>query len=390
MCEERKVVISSPENSETPLSDVQSWVTPNRLFFVRSHFDVPEIQLNDWRLTIGGCVERPFELDWNALNELPQRSVFATVECAGNGRSFLEPRVEGVQWGAGAVGHAEWTGVPLKLVLQQVGLQSDVIEIICEGADSGIEHDHPEPMPFARSIPLDKALHPDTLLALRMNGELLEPGHGYPVRLLVPGWYGVSSVKWLTGIEAVNSEFQGYFQTVKYTIQRLTGRGNQTESVGAMPVKSEIIRPQSQAELGIGTNRLFGLAWAGEDAVAAVEVSVDGGHSWNRAELIGPQAPYSWNLWEYLWEVVVPAEYTLLSRAISEGGQVQPTKHDAGRGGYLINFSRPVPVLVTPTRKSRDLPADEAALRSEMQEIAEERALLKLDVEMDFIGGAGI
>lgn len=390
MSEARKFLSQSPENSETPLNDLQSWVTPNRLFFVRNHFAVPQIDLSGWKLTIGGCVERPITLNWDQINSLPQRSVFSTLECAGNGRSFLQPRVEGVQWGAGAVGHAEWSGVPLKLILAEAGLKPETLELVFTGADEGTESDHPEPTPFARGLPLDKALHPDTLLALRMNGEALEPSHGYPVRLLVPGWYGVASVKWLTRIDAVAEPFQGYFQSVKYTIRHRTGRGTLSESIGAMPPKSEILRPTGGSVLGIGTNRIFGFAWAGEEAVQCVEVSVDGGQSWNRADLNGPSAEYSWSLWEYLWEVSVPGEYTLVSRAVSRDGQVQPLYHDAHRGGYLVNFSRPCTVQVEKGKISRDLLGDMQSLRRELQEVAEERARLPLDVEMQFEQGAGI
>ncbi|MFQ5731645.1 MAG: sulfite oxidase [Planctomycetaceae bacterium] len=390
MTEQRKVVVPSPENSETPLSETQSWVTPNRLFFVRNHFDVPHVDASTWRLEIGGCVERRVSFDLEQLQAFPQRSVFSTVECAGNGRSFLARKVDGVQWGAGAVGHSEWSGVPLKFVMQEAGLTDEAVEIVFEGADVGTEHDHPEPMHFARSMPVDKAMHPDTLLVTRMNGEPLDPLHGFPVRLLVPGWYGVASVKWLMRIDASAVPFDGYFQTVKYTVGRSTGRGDVKESVGAMPVKSEIIRPRETDEIGIGATRIFGLAWAGEEAVAAVEVSVDGGESWNRAELVGPRAPYSWTAWEYLWEVGGAGEYRLLSRAVSEGGQVQPMAHDQRFGGYLINFSRPNVVRVDPTRRSHALPGDTAAIARAMSDMAEERARLKLDVEMEFAHGAGI
>src|SRR5262249_6225590 len=146
----------------------------------------------------------------------------ATVECAGNGRSFLKTRVPGVQWGAGAIGHAEWTGVPLRLVLERAGLKPDAVEVVFEGSDRGSEADHPEPMNFARRLPLATALDADTLLAYRMNGELLQPNHGYPVRLFVPGWYGVASVKWLRRIEVIDRPFAGYYQSVKYTVQRET------------------------------------------------------------------------------------------------------------------------------------------------------------------------
>jgi DMSO/TMAO reductase YedYZ molybdopterin-dependent catalytic subunit len=284
MAEQRKVVTAVPENSETPLESVRSWVTPNRLFFVRNHFEVPAIDLAGWRLRVEGCVERPTAWTWDDLIALPERTVFATVECAGNGRSFLQPKAHGVPWGAGAIGHAEWTGVPLRLVLEQAGIKPEAVEVLAEGCDQGTEADHPEVMSFARSLPLAKALHPDTLLATRMNGELLEPIHGHPVRLFVPGWYGVASVKWLKRLAVLDRPFTGYYQTMKYTIQQRTSQGMETAIVQAMAVKSEIVRPRAGEVLGIGTNRLFGLAWAGEEAVARVEVSTDGGHVWNAAE----------------------------------------------------------------------------------------------------------
>src|SRR5438132_1671888 len=251
MPEQRKVVTAVPENSETPLENVRSWVTPNRLFFVRNHFDVPALDLADWRLRVDGCVDQPATWSWEELTALPERTVFATVECAGNGRSFLQEQVHGVQWGAGAVGHAEWTGVPLRLVLEKAGVQAGAIELLFEGADRGSESDHPEPMPFARSLPLAKAYDPDTLLAFRMNGELLEPSHGFPVRLFVPGWYGVASVKWLQRIEVLDRPFQGYFQTKKYTVQRQSSDGPRTVVVGPMAVKAEIVRPAASAVLGL-------------------------------------------------------------------------------------------------------------------------------------------
>src|SRR5262245_19696600 len=156
MAEQRKVVTAAPENSETPLEEVRSWVTPNRLFFVRNHFDVPTIDQSTWRLNVDGCVALPREWSWEELTSLPERSVFATVECAGNGRSFLKQHVHGVQWGAGAIGHAEWTGIPLRLILEKSRLRPETVEVLFEGADSGTESDHPERMNFARSLPVKK------------------------------------------------------------------------------------------------------------------------------------------------------------------------------------------------------------------------------------------
>jgi DMSO/TMAO reductase YedYZ molybdopterin-dependent catalytic subunit len=384
------MVTTSPENSETPLESIHGWVTPNSLFFVRNHFEAPAIDLPTWRLRIEGCVNHPIEFTWEQLMALPQRSVFATVECAGNGRSFLQTPAPGVQWGAGAIGHAEWTGVPLCRVLEEAGVRPDSVEVLFEGCDRGSESDHPEPMHFARSLPLAKALDRDTLLATRMNGELLSPSHGFPLRLFVPGWYGVASVKWLRRIEVLDRPFHGYYQSVKYTVQRQTPRGQEKVVVGPMAVKSELIRPAAGAELGIGTNRLFGVAWAGEEAVARVEVSTDGGRSWNPADLIGPCTPYCWSLWEYLWEVAKPGDYKLLTRAVSESGRVQPAQHDPLNGGYLIHHSRPIPVRVKVGLAAHAQRGDAETLLYDMNAYAEENTRVPLDVELEFAAGSGI
>jgi DMSO/TMAO reductase YedYZ molybdopterin-dependent catalytic subunit len=385
-----KVVTPSPENAETPLAEIHGWVTPTRLFFVRNHFDVPVVDHVAWRLSVGGAVRSPLDFSWNELNEMPQRTLLATLECAGNGRSFLSQRAAGVPWGAGAVAHGEWSGVPLAAVLEQAGLADDAVEIVCTGADCGTEPDHPQPMHFARGLPRAKALHRDTLLALRMNGEPLTPSHGAPLRLIVPGWYGVASVKWLTSLEAVRQPFQGYFQTVKYTIQRAGANGAETVGIQNMAVKSEIVRPFAGEALGLGKQRVFGLAWAGDEAVARVELSTDGGQTWNDAELLGPSAPYSWTMWEFLWKVDRPSSHLLLSRATSAGGRVQPREHDPLLGGYMIHFSRAIPVRVESRTAETATWRDAEALRYDMNAFAESNARLPLDVDLQFSQGAGI
>ncbi|HMC10906.1 MAG TPA: sulfite oxidase [Pirellulaceae bacterium] len=390
MPEQLKVVTQSPENAETPLADVHSWVTPTRLFFVRNHFDVPELDVASWRLSVGGCVGRPLVLTWNELDAMPQRTLLATLECAGNGRSFLSQKVPGVQWSAGAVAHAEWSGVPLCDVLELAGIDEATVEIVCEGADVGTEPDHPEPMHFARGLPLAKALQRDTLLALRMNGEPLTPSHGFPLRLLVPGWYGVASVKWLTRLEASRVPFRGYFQTVKYTIKRGTGDQQVTLPLQDMAVKSEIVRPFAGEALALGKQRVFGLAWAGEEPVGKVELSTDGGKTWGQTDLLGPWAPYSWTLWEYLWNVKNAGSYELLSRATSITGRTQPTEYDPLYSGYMIHFSRPIPVRVE-SRAGKDAAAGDAdVLRYDMNAFAEANARRPLDVDLEFSLGAGI
>lgn len=389
MSNQRRVVTAEPENSETPLESQSGWVTPNRLFFVRNHFARPTIDIDTWRLSVEGAVGRPRQWTWEELDELPKRTVFATVECAGNGRSFLQPRAAGVQWAAGAIGHAEWTGVPLKTILDEAGVQPEAVQIVFQGADAGSEPDHPEPMHFERALPLDKALHPDTLLATRMNGEPLEADHGFPLRLFVPGWYGVASVKWLVRIAVIDKPFAGYFQTTKYTVRRRSGTGLETAVVGPMAVKSEILRPRQGEVLGLGQNRVVGLAWAGEEAVARVEISANG-RDWTPAELIGPRAPYSWTLFEATWQVDTPGDYSLYARAVSESCQVQPAEHDPLHGGYLIAFSRPTDVRVAATEREAPQPRDWEALLYDMNAFAEENASRPLDVDLQFAAGAGI
>ena len=389
---QRPIVTHDPENSETPLGEMRSWVTPNVFFFVRNHFDEPHIRPEAWRLQVHGHVRAPRVWTWEELAGLPERTVFATMECAGNGRSFLHPVEPGVQWGAGAVGHAEWTGVPLLSVLERSKLLSDALEILCEGADSGTEPDHPQPMPFARGLPLAKALHPDTLLAFRMNGEPLTRSHGAPVRLIVPGWYGVCSVKWIKRLEVLDGMFSGYFQSNKYTIRRREDAGERKVRLTRMVVKSEIIRPGPDATLQPGVNRISGIAWAGEEAVAGVEVSVDGGASWRSAALVGPQAPYSWALWEYLWEASRPGEYALMCRATSTAGESQPTEHDPLRGGYMINFWRGHHVKIVGAGRVAESWGDADSRLDVMSHQAKDFVHKRLDIELnsEFIDGGGI
>jgi DMSO/TMAO reductase YedYZ molybdopterin-dependent catalytic subunit len=386
----RKFVTQTPENSETPLESLRSWVTPTRLFFVRNHFNTPELDLNAWRLSVTGCVEHPLALSWDDLNALPQRRVSATVECAGNGRSFLRPVVEGVPWGAGAIAHAEWAGVPVHLVLERAGICPESIEVVFIGGDTGTEPDHPERMHFARSLPISKALHPDTLLATEMNGEPLEPNHGFPVRLLVPGWYGVASVKWLTHIELVKEPFSGYFQTRKYTVKRHTADGILTRPVQAMAVKSTMIRPRAGESLAVGPQRVFGVAWAGEDRIERVEVSTDGGGTWANAQLLGPHDPYSWTMWEYTWQVDQPGTHTLLARATSSSGSIQPQEHDPLNGGYMISFTQPVEVSVVKSQPVQAKPIDSDAILYDMSAFAQANVSLPLDVNLEYSYGAGI
>lgn len=387
---QRKLVTTTPENSETPLEMAASWVTPNRLFFVRNHFTPPAVERAAWELSLGGLVERPMRWSFAQLAAMPQHSVFATVECAGNGRSFLREKAAGVQWGAGAIGHAEWTGVRLRDLLESAGLKAGALEVVFEGADRGTEPDHPAPMHFSRSLPVTKALDPDTLIALRMNGEWLDANHGAPMRLFVPGWYGVASVKWLRSIRVIDQTYPGYFQTTKYAIERLTSQGKRRLPLGPGAVKSEMLLPTAAQRLQAGTHRIAGVAWAGEERVMRVDVSTDGGRTWQAAHLKGMRQPYSWCQWECLWTVTVPGEYTLMARAHSESGQAQPFDYDPNNLGYLINVVLPRVIRVEPGETAPDAFADAAMWADTMLAHAEQNTRRGLDVELVFTAGEGI
>lgn len=388
MVSARKVVTPGPENSETPLEQLTSWVTPNRLFFVRNHFNPPPApDPAAWELVLEGLVSRPSRWTAAELAALPQHSVFATVECAGNGRSFLREKAAGVQWGAGAIGHAEWTGVRLRDLLGPAGIKAAATEIIFEGADHGVEDG--QPLNFSRSLPLAKALDPDTLVALRMNGEPLDANHGAPLRLFVPGWYGVASVKWLRRMRVIDHPYQGYFQTVKYSVDRPAGPAKRREPLGPGSVKSEILFPRAGTRLPAGTVRVAGLAWAGEERVARVDVSTDGGRTWHAAHLTGLRQPYSWCQWESLWTVTAPGNYALVARAHSESGRTQPFEYDPDNLGYLINTVRPVEVTVEAGAAAADF-ADRGAWIDYLEAYAQENTRRPLDVELALTGGDGI
>jgi DMSO/TMAO reductase YedYZ molybdopterin-dependent catalytic subunit len=320
---------------------------------------------------------------------MPQHSVFATVECAGNGRSFLREKAAGVQWGAGAIGHAEWTGVRLRDLLQPAGLNANALEIVFEGADRGPEPDHPTPMFFSRSLPVAKALDPDTLIALRMNGDPLEPNHGAPLRLFVPGWYGVASVKWVRTMRVIDHAYPGYFQTTKYSIDRGAAGSKRRMPLGPGVVKSEILSPAPNASLTPGQHRIAGIAWAGEERIAGVDVSTDGGKTWQLARINGLRQPYSWCRWEYDWTPTAEGQHTLMARAHTESGQSQPFDYNADNLGYLINLVLPRTVRVQ-TAAPVAAPGDAIDWIETMQDFAVANTRRGLDVELAFSGGEGI
>lgn len=331
------VVKSEPFNAEAPLSRQPGMITPSHLHYVRSNFSIPRLSAANWQLTVEGEVRRPTQITCGRLRSLPSRSLLVTLECAGNGRSAFSPPASGEQWRYGAVSTAEWTGVPLAAILDAVALSGRAREIVIEGADRGAVPGSAGPIPFARSVPLSVALHPDTLLAYAMNGEPLPAAHGYPLRLIVPGWYGMAAVKWVTRITAVAAPFDGYFQTARYVLSR-TGRAGEDTPVplNTMRVRSLLTVPEEEAVLPRGMHRLRGVAWSGEAPVERVEVSVDG-RSWHRAALTSPAVQYAWRRWEYTWRATVAGRVVVRSRAWDTAGRTQPHAPEWNHLGYANN-----------------------------------------------------
>lgn len=339
-------VSAEPFNAELPLPRQVGVITPSALFYVRNHFPVPRLDAAAWRLSLEGALDRPQQLGIADLRAMPGRTLRATLECAGNGRSGLDPRAEGENWGYGAASTAEWTGVPLASVLERAGLQAGAVQVVAEGADGGPVAAAGGSIRFAHALPRAKALHPDTLLAYAMNGEPLPPDHGFPLRLLVPGWYGMCSVKWLTRLTAAGEEFRGFYQVDRY-IMTHPERGDPGKTpLEAMRVRSLITSPEAGATLPRGPQRLRGLAWSGAAPIASVEVSVDGGARWQAAELGGDRQPYAWRPWEFAWTPAAPGPVELRSRAVDEAGNRQPEAPEWNRLGYANNAVQVIPVEV--------------------------------------------
>ncbi len=341
-----------PDNLEGPRQVFDASVTPVEAFFVRNHFDVPEIDAESWRLSVEGNVERPRELGVAELDDFEHQTVRATIECAGNSRAHLGERAQGVPWRDRAIGTAEWGGVPLREVLDEVGLGDEVVELIFVGADRGTLETNDGgqlEMSYARSLPRPKATAEEVLIATHMNGEPLEADHGFPARLVVPGWYGMASVKWLSRIIAVDQRFDGYFQTEDYATWVPEHDLVVRRPVGPMAVKSHIGFPIDGQSITAGEAVVLrGYAWGGRGNIEAVEVSVDGGKSYEPADLAGTNHPFAWRAWEYEWVVPdEPGERILCSRARTGDGEVQPDHHDWRRGAYIVNAVRPVKVVIT-------------------------------------------
>lgn len=339
----------NPLNLEMPFEKLDGFITRTKSFYVRTHFPIPKTNKRTWRLRVDGEVEKPFDLSYDELLSLEAQKVAATLECAGNNRNFLKPKVKGVQWGLGAVGTAEWTGVPLSILLDRAIVRSSACEFILEGADGGTVEDPKAPsgkLKFARSIPLEKAS--SVLLVYKMNDVDLPPEHGFPVRAIVPGWYAMASIKWLQRIIVTDQPFTGYFQTLDYAFWKRRGDMVERVPLSDMQTKAEIARPAEGEIVRANSHvRVHGAAWTSGSEVTKVELSTDGGSTWNAAKLVGEAKPNAWRLWEFNWRTPArPGKQTLIARATDSQGRTQPLKRDPDRGTYMINHLLPIEVEV--------------------------------------------
>jgi sulfite oxidase len=335
---------------ESPVEYLSTWLTPVPHFFVRNHMHEPsELDPHDWLLSIGGEVEKPITLNLTELSKIETHSVINTLECAGNGRGLQRPQVPGIQWGKGAVGTARFSGPRLRDVLQRAGVKPTGKHVMFRGLDE-VPGKVP---PFIRSIPIEKALDADTIIATHMNGSPLARHHGFPARALVPGWIGAASCKWLTEIKVLEAEFVGNFMSPGYRLPNQPVQPGEavkpedTHAVTALSVKSVIAGPTDGANLKAGNVRVHGAAWAGEADIEKVEISTDGGATWIPAKLGHDQAHYAWRLWAYDWKPAKTGDYTLLSRATDSQGRTQPSAAVWNPSGYLYNAIDQVKVHVS-------------------------------------------
>ncbi len=332
-------------NRGMPLEAMRYDITPTGLHYLLVHFDIPDVDAVTWRLEVAGNVERPLSMALDDLRARPSRTVTVTLECAGNGRARLSPRPVSRPWLVEAIGTAEWTGVPLGDVLAEAGLPAGTVEIVFTGADHGVQGGVEQD--YERSLPVDEVMRGEVLLAYAMNGRPLEPQHGAPLRLLVPGWYGMTSVKWLTRISAATAQFDGYQQAVAYRYQK--DEDDPGEGVRRIRVRALMIPPghpdffSRRRFVRAGHVRLMGRAWSGAGPVQRVEVAVDG--EWRDALLQPPVGEFAWRAWTYDWPAV-PGDHELSCRATDAAGHVQPLEQPWNYQGMGNNLVQVVPVTV--------------------------------------------
>ena len=334
-------------NHGLPLEALREPITPAGLHYLLIHYDIPAVRADEFRLEITGAVERPMTLTLDAIEERPRIKEPVTFECAGNGRALLEPRPLSQPWLTEAVGTAEWGGTPLAPLLEEAGVASDVVELLFTALDSGVEGDQPQT--YERALPLAEATN--ALLAYEMNGAPLPPQHGFPLRLVVPGWYGMQNVKWLTRITALTEPYTGFQNAVAYRMYDENGEPG--EPLTRMLPRSLTVPPgvpdfmTRARHVTAGNTMLAGRAWSGHGAIASVQVSTDGGVFWVDAELGEELGPHAWRGWSAEWNAE-PGEHVVSSRATDAAGNTQPLEPIWNLKGYANNAVERIPVLVAP------------------------------------------
>ena len=336
-------------NHGMPLEALRWDVTPIGLHYLLIHYDIPDVDAESWRLEIDGLVERAVSFSLDELRARPSVEIAVTMECAGNGRAHVEPHVVSQPWLLEAVGTARWRGTPLAGLLEEAGVHGGAVEVLFTGLDRGVEGG--EEQAYARSLPLAEVLSGDALLAYEINGAPLPPQHGFPLRLVVPGWYGMTSVKWLSRITLLDAPFDGYQMRQAY--RRRTHEGDVGEAITRMAPRSLMVPPgipefMSRSRVAeTGRCEVVGRAWSGESEISGVDVSTDGGKTWAEAELDDDAlGRWAWRGWRYVWDAE-PGEYELCCRARDTEGNVQPLEPLWNLGGYMNNAVQRVTVTVT-------------------------------------------
>ncbi|MGE8206863.1 sulfite oxidase [Heyndrickxia sp. NPDC080065] len=336
-----------PENQETPIQFITSDLINKQFFYKRNHFPYPTFShLNFW-LPVNGLVKRPILLSMQEILQFPSKTVKAVLECSGNKRNLFKPKVYGVQWGKGAISQGYWKGVPLRSLLERSGIKEGAKEIVIEGYDFGKRTDQDKVSGYARSLPIEKALHPDTIIAYEYNHQPIPFKHGYPLRLIVPQWYAMASVKWIKQITIIDDNFSGAFQSIDYVYYP-----NKVNNQGAFPVttihvNSTIQKPLDMEILNTGMHKIRGIAWTGDGKITSVEISTDNGRSWSNAKVnFTDYKSYEWVTWSYDWEITKKGEYTIMSKATDSSNHVQPQIPFWNRKGYGYNAIDQIKVKV--------------------------------------------